>query len=178
MHITRDPKDPSWFRARFEDDARFSVAVTLTVEVDEDEGRAFLQRLVIEAPDARHQITAVDLRSVPPRELVKEALAGWRGDGEVGELETVAEIYQRAADDGRDALMAVARTLGIGRSTAGNRVREARAVGLLPSTPAPHLIRRRRSEPPADTDGVRPVAEVPEPRRVAKRPGSEPSPLD
>ena len=50
------------------------------------------------------------------------------------DLEKVAEVYSAALDAGEYPVLAVAKELGIPRTTAGKRVTFARLAGLLPPT--------------------------------------------
>jgi hypothetical protein len=155
--ITHVTTDPPQFVAEFKDDERFDHTVVLTIGLDQNE-RSRLQQLLVKT-DGHDQVTALDIRAIPVRELVREATLEWLGHGTETELHVAAEAHKRATKAGDDALLAVAQALGVGRSTAANRVREARLAGLLPER---RLIRRRPLKDQPDTKNVA--------KRVAKLP--------
>jgi hypothetical protein len=144
--IVEITSEPDGFTAVFEPDERFELQVTIKVTRDED-GRPFHQSLLAEAPDDEHPVTALNVRAIPVRELVREAMAMRRvaEKGHADELRVAAEVHALATKAGEDPLRAVARALGVGRTTAANRVHDARQAGLLPP-------RRRRLSDVVDDD--------------------------
>jgi hypothetical protein len=137
VRFTGDPADPDRVRARIENDPRFpGIRLSLVIDLDEDE-RPYLRTVTVAVDgdeDGDRQVTSQDLRSIPVRGVIRDVLAERRGDerGLDAELRVTAEVHQLAAKAGEDPLMAVARALGVSRSTAANRVRDARVAGLLP----------------------------------------------
>jgi hypothetical protein len=136
VRFTGDETDPDRVQAQIEDDHRFpGIILCLLIDLDEDE-RPYLRQLTVraEGDDGYQQVSSQDLRSIPVREVVRDVMAARRGDegGLDAELRVTAEVHQLAAKAGEDPLMAVARALGLSRSTASNRIRDARIAGLLP----------------------------------------------
>ena len=112
---------------------REGVSVVLTVQVQED-GRPSVREVRILSEDDR-SVTATDIRAIPLGQLVSEAMAqrAWSALGTEDTMRVVSMTYYFAALEGEDALAAVARRLGVSRTTAATRVREARAAGYLPA---------------------------------------------
>jgi hypothetical protein len=141
VHIEPVKGSSVQFRAHFNDDERLDVDVTLHLTISEA-GRPWLERVEVVSRGVQ-PIGTLEYRAVPVGQLVRESVMSWRAEtagGPVDEVLVAAEVHRLATKAGEDPLRAVAVALGVGRTTAASRVREARLAGHLPNV---RVIRRR-----------------------------------
>jgi hypothetical protein len=122
----------------FKDLPRDGLTVALTVVFD-IEHRPCVTKVEVSATGDAAPVTPTDLRTIPIYRLVHGAIADkaamMMGNDGDDVLRTVAAVYSDAVKRRRDGIGAIAAYLGIGRSTAANRLREARLLRLIPGPP-------------------------------------------
>jgi hypothetical protein len=123
------PDFPLWECGVKLDDYR-TCRLVFTIKED---GRPFALRFTVDVPaHSPVSVGAVDIRRMSPAQMLRDAMAvrhTWSGPD--AELRATAEVYRAARDEKRDPVDAVARALGVGRTTASNRIRESRLKGYL-----------------------------------------------
>lgn len=134
-----NPLDPYRYTAWFDDKLKSGAVVGIKVVLEE--GRPVAEEVIVSVSgpliaQVASSITTTDLRAVPLAQLLHEA--EWARKlhhalvAAEPELVAVAREHARATAAGEDPLAAVAQLVGVSKTTAAIRVREARAAGLMP----------------------------------------------